>query len=266
MIFLENSPPQNAHFHEEVELLLVEKGDITCMVSGEETIIKEGELALIGKGALHRLSYGTVPSEISCLQIGIDSICKHLFPDESLFSYFCTVNSKKYGIYTSDSQVKQIFNFIRSEIQRKDIHYNIAVRGAVYQLVAFMSREELIEDGSYFINNRSYQKILPALEYTRENFATKITLDTLCDHLKLDKYNFCKLFKKVTGTNYFDYLLFIRLKHSEELLLYTNKSITEISFESCFSSVQYFTRAFTKKFGCRPTEYRNMIAETDIAN
>ena len=68
-----------------------------------------------------------------------------------------------------------------------------------------------------------------------------------------------QLYRKVKalfdcGVN--DYLLELRLQHAKRLLLATNKTISEIGYESGFSSPAYFSTAFKNKFELSPSEYK----------
>jgi len=47
----------------------------------------------------------------------------------------------------------------------------------------------------------------------------------------------------------------IRLKASEQLLITTEKSISEIAYDTGFSSPSYFTKCFKEYFNESPTEY-----------
>ncbi len=252
------------HFHSEVEIVRVESGEISCTVSGEDFTLSYGNVLLVGSSVIHRLKYANAAARVSYIQINIDSICDTLFPDSSLFSYFCAARSKKYGVFLQESNIGRLFDVIKSELEEKQMQYSAAIKGCAFQLAAFMAREGLIEDVSLFSHDSSYKKILPALKYAKENYAEKVTLDGLCEELMADKYNFCKQFKRATGTTFFDYLTFVRLKCAEELLLTSEKNITEISLACGFSTVQYFNRVFRARYDVSPTAYRNMFDERNM--
>ena len=62
-------------------------------------------------------------------------------------------------------------------------------------------------------------------------------------------YHFCRLFKKVIGKTFVEYQNFIRIRRAEKLLITTDRTITNIAFETGFGSVAYFNRVFKRKLG-----------------
>jgi AraC-like DNA-binding protein len=67
---------------------------------------------------------------------------------------------------------------------------------------------------------------------------------------------FRKMFKSYTGVAPHQYHLELKIMRAKELLLSTDKSIKEISFELGFQSIHYFSRIFKSKTGVNPTEFR----------
>ena len=72
-------------------------------------------------------------------------------------------------------------------------------------------------------------------------------------------FYFCKLFKKVTGINFTDYLSRVRIEKAKNLLLNPNLRVSEIAFEVGFQSLTHFNRVFKKLLGQSPTEYRAQL-------
>jgi AraC-like DNA-binding protein len=64
------------------------------------------------------------------------------------------------------------------------------------------------------------------------------------------------LFKKTFGITLSDYLADHRIAHAQRLLATTPAKITEIVFDSGFSSISRFNAAFKKRCGCTPRAYR----------
>jgi len=62
----------------------------------------------------------------------------------------------------------------------------------------------------------------------------------------------------ITGKNASKYILFYRLQLAKELLVNTDKNISEIAYEVGFSDPNYFSRKFNKEFGTRPSAIRNI--------
>jgi AraC-like DNA-binding protein len=67
---------------------------------------------------------------------------------------------------------------------------------------------------------------------------------------------FRKMFKKYTGVSPGQYHLQLRIMRAKELLISTDKSIKEISYELGFQSIFYFSNMFKKKEGTTPSHFR----------
>ena len=68
--------------------------------------------------------------------------------------------------------------------------------------------------------------------------------------------DFAHLFKNYTNMTFVDFLTVERVKLAETFFLNPRLRITDIAFESGFSSISSFNRSFKKIKGCSPTEFR----------
>ncbi len=261
--FDELSDFRREHFHEEIELVKVTEGEILCLVGGDSIKLSRGDVLVIGSRVIHRLMYLDAPASAVYIQTDIEPAVSSVFPRSEILSCLLGRNAKKYALFSDDGDMDDIFSSLCRELDEKKSFYSVAVKGDIYRLIALMCRAGMIESEAKILSQKMFKRIMPALEYANSDFAAKITLDELCRELNYDKYNFCKQFKAATGMTFFDYLGLLRLKHAEELLISTEKNVTEISLECGFSSLQYFNRFFSERTGYSPTAYRKMLGEAD---
>ena len=78
----------------------------------------------------------------------------------------------------------------------------------------------------------------------------------MADSVGYHPYYISALFKKYYNKTLSEYLLEKRLKHSQELLLYTDKSVLEIATCSGFISADHFSTRFKKTYGVSPLKWR----------
>ena len=64
------------------------------------------------------------------------------------------------------------------------------------------------------------------------------------------------LFQKTFGTTLINYLTQHRISHAQRLLATTDKTVTEIAFQSGFHSISRFNEAFRRACDCSPRDYR----------
>jgi AraC-like DNA-binding protein/ligand-binding sensor protein len=101
--------------------------------------------------------------------------------------------------------------------------------------------------------------IIRAKEYIHEHQTEELSLGQVAKAVNTSTFYFCKMFKKVTGINFTDYLSRVRIEKSKNLLLNPNLRVSEIAFEVGFQSLTHFNRVFKKILGQSPTEYRAQL-------
>ena len=105
--------------------------------------------------------------------------------------------------------------------------------------------------------------ITRAKEFIHEHQTENLRLGHVARAVNTSTFYFCKMFKKVTGINFTDYLSRVRIEKSKNLLLNPNLRVSEIAFEVGFQSLTHFNRVFKKILGQSPTEYRAQLLGTE---
>jgi len=95
-----------------------------------------------------------------------------------------------------------------------------------------------------------------AKAYITDHFQENISLADVADHCHVSPFHFSRLFKKLTTWSPHQFLLQVRLKHSELLLKSTALSVADIAYSSGFNSVEHFTYAFRSRYQHAPANFR----------
>ena len=90
----------------------------------------------------------------------------------------------------------------------------------------------------------------------REHIDQKLDLQALAESHHIGYAYLRKMFKKYTGVSPHQYHLEMKIMKAKELILSSDKSIKEISYETGFESIHYFSRLFKQKTGMNPTDLR----------
>ena len=93
---------------------------------------------------------------------------------------------------------------------------------------------------------------------------TSLRVDDLAAVSNMSKSNLLKKMKTLVSMTPAEYILKIRLKKSQELLLSGEYTISEISSIVGFSSPSYFSQAFTREFDVYPKQYREKVKSNQI--
>ena len=75
----------------------------------------------------------------------------------------------------------------------------------------------------------------------------------------LSPHHFHRVFQHVTGEAPKEYLRRLRLEHAVYRLKVSPDNVVEIALEAGFNTHETFTRAFTRRFGIKPSEFRDVI-------
>jgi AraC-like DNA-binding protein len=102
--------------------------------------------------------------------------------------------------------------------------------------------------------------ITRAKEFISRNQGEALSLGRVAKAVNTSTFYFCKMFKRITGLNFTDYVSRTRIEKAKNLLLNPNLRVSEIAFEVGFQSLTHFNRVFKKIVGESPTEYRGEVA------
>jgi AraC-like DNA-binding protein len=90
----------------------------------------------------------------------------------------------------------------------------------------------------------------------RERLCEPISLHDMSRVAYLSAFHFNRVFHQITGLPPAKFIQAMRLDEAKRLLLNTQLSITDISFEVGYNSLSTFTRRFTQRVGLGPREFR----------
>ncbi|MBN2039338.1 MAG: helix-turn-helix domain-containing protein [Spirochaetes bacterium] len=110
--------------------------------------------------------------------------------------------------------------------------------------------------GRKSITSDARKKLDEALAYLQENFTDDISREGLAAALNISPDYLGRLFKQYIGKTMNEYINELRINRAADLLRRSNKSVTEIAFESGFESLATFYRVFQKITGMTPTAFQ----------
>src|SRR5688572_21023878 len=90
----------------------------------------------------------------------------------------------------------------------------------------------------------------------RARLCEPISLRDMSRVAYLSEFHFNRVFHQITGLPPAKFISAMRLNEAKRLLLNTNLSITDISFEVGYTSLSTFTRRFNQRVGLGPREFR----------
>ena len=92
-------------------------------------------------------------------------------------------------------------------------------------------------------------------DYIEEHLEQEITLADLAGVSLFSPWHSYRLFREYLGLSPAEYIRRLRLSRSVLRLRDENCRVTDVAFDLGFGSVDGYTRAFCREFGCNPGQY-----------
>ncbi len=102
--------------------------------------------------------------------------------------------------------------------------------------------------------------VLAMLQYIREHYKEKLTMQDVTAALNYSETFLNKRFKKQMGTTFNEYLNRFRIQKAMELLNAGGLSVSDVSWECGIHDYKYFNVVFRKYIGCSPKEYAARVS------
>ena len=219
------TPP---HFHDSVELLVVESGRVEAIINAESKTLLAGDVAFVDKRVAHSFSFGDA---VWYSLVFSEKYCRMLrYTDKTLPSY---PDCRAF----SDKMLSALALF---EPRKENPLLEEAL--ASYLL-------GLIDDGCERVEEPSATYVVATriLEYIDGNLREPITLASVAGALGYSPSYFSSLFVKLYGMSFKDYLGLVRYRRAEEMIESEGCAATRAAELSGFGSMNTFYRA-RKKF------------------
>lgn len=98
------------------------------------------------------------------------------------------------------------------------------------------------------------------VSYCSAHFDEDLSLTVLEEKVHLNKYYISHLFSNRLGLRFNEYVNSLRISEACKYLLYSGRSIIEISESVGFNTPRTFNRAFIRQIGMSPSEYRKQAS------
>ena len=103
-----------------------------------------------------------------------------------------------------------------------------------------------------------YHKVQQAVRFINDNYRTDIRLDAVAGEAGMSPAHLSRIFRKVMGLSYQEYLNSRRITKAKNLLRTSAQSVTEIAFSLGFADPTGFGRIFKKLTRQTPSAYRSL--------
>jgi len=163
---------------------------------------------------------------------------------------------REWGIEVDDDTLREAY-FSTRILSAKEHEATVKLLAIFAQHISLLSNQIVVRQ-----ENAEPPVIARAKQYIQEHQAEDMSLGQVAKAVNTSTFYFCKMFKKITGINFTDYVSRVRIEKAKNLLLNPNLRVSEIAYEVGFQSLTHFNRVFKKILGQSPTDYRGQFART----
>ena len=254
------------HFHPELELTFIEQSVGKRFVGRQVSDFEAGDLVLLGENVPHSWLNNPVYTEggdfaksiviqfkadfvgQTFLDIPEMTAIKHLFKKAQSG---ILIKGKTRDTVADKMSFATATNPFQKLLQLLDI----------LQIIATSNETELIDPQFSTttlspIDTERFQKVYA---FIIANYTQDIDLETIAAVAHLTPTAFCRYFKKMTRKTLVDVVTEFRIKHACQLLTASDKSVSDICFESGFGNISYFNKQFKNALGHSPLTYRKLF-------
>lgn len=229
------------HYHDDYELIHIDEGVAEITINNVLYVLHGGDSAFLNPNDIHRIK-SDEHTIISVIKAD-NSYFKELFSEQRLVSPVL-----KGDYFTSDT-----FAAIRNEINKHDRYGKIISLSMLSIAFAkMMEGESTCEVKKEIDNSRLYKKYDRICELISRDYAT-LTFSDAAEHMGFTKPYFSKLFYKMFGMTFTEYLNTVRIGMAIKKLKDDRANITEIAYSCGFNTIRSFNRTFKELTGYTPS-------------
>lgn len=230
---------ETIHLHRAIELIYVEKGNVTIISTCGTEKIEKGQYALIMSNCIH--SYKTQDSSVVyCCNFSSDLGPPFVRKSNNIMADRTVFNCK-------DS----INRFVKTELfNEQNVSDWYIINACLYAVLGEFRKQVGIE----IVSETGEDLIKKIFHYIEENFTKTITFENMAHDLKYEKNYLSKYMHKYIPYSFTYLVNWYRVDMATDLLKNTDLSVSEIAMRSGFQSIRSFNRVYMNIIGKTPTQ------------
>lgn len=237
------------HWHHSIEIFLVKAGKIDFYINNSHLPISQQDFVLVNSNEVHSIACPN-PNVTIVLQIPVETVKEYSGEDNY-------INFEKKG----KDENKKLMNLVSSMFsiyEKQDYGYSLKVKSLFYELLYLLVTRFKAEavDKEVLLQKKNLDKISGVTQYMRENYDQELKLNEVAGRFGFSPTYLSRIFQKYAKVNYRTFLIDLRVKYAVRELVGTDHEIGEIAMRHGFPDSRAFSKAFKKRYGSLPSEYR----------
>ncbi|RFS21059.1 AraC family transcriptional regulator [Chitinophaga silvatica] len=229
------------HTHNKGQLSYVEGGIAYITIDYKTYVVPARHYFWIPQGMPHILRIGNSATVLRSLYF-------YAHDDESNPFY------KKLGIYPASELLIQMINYSErwdgKHVTPKDDNFEFLV--ALKKLLPQLNNKAL----PIILPTTDNEQMQPIIRFLEKNIGEKLTLEDVSKKFNISERSLSRLFQSSIHISFLQYLKTLRMVKAIELILKSNKPISEIAYNVGYTSISSFSDAFHEFTNSRPSDFR----------
>lgn len=241
------------HWHSAPELICILSGVFSVTLGHTTSQIAAGSLVYINPDEIHSLEAQVPDSQLLTIQFA-PNLFDELHPAPHI-DY--TLNLSQ-PLCLVDKQLRRSLLALVEHLVETDTQPSFTRIALIYQLLGALAvaGEPRSNRQQITVRKKDQQLVKYGIEFINQHFDDELTLATIAENAGVSYHHFSRMFKKISGYNFKEYLTMIRINKAKQLLKDTQNPITDISYTCGFSGHKQLIFAFNKYCRMTPTEFR----------
>ncbi|MBQ8212873.1 MAG: helix-turn-helix transcriptional regulator [Clostridia bacterium] len=262
-----NRTKWHPHYHDYIEFLFgLDSCEVNAWIAGETVRFGAGDLLVINASVAHHCVHLTEQTGYFCFKVLPEVLCFYEDPifDKKYVEPFLRQDLFPYHLYTeselSGSGLSSVFTEMKKCWDEQEFGYEIALKSNLLQAFLWIIRTNR-KKGIFpiatasDISDENILLIQRSIEFLHQNLSDVTEADAAA-HANMSYSYYSKLFRRVVGKNFNEYLTAVRINEAERMLLSGDRPITEIALATGFASSSHFIDKFKKFRKKTPKQYR----------
>lgn len=253
------------HWHRSVEIFLVLEGELEFFLNNSRLRLKaEGRehspgppsaecFVIVNSNEIHSIE-APEPNTTIVVQIPIHYFAGYLREDD-------------YAVFAKQSEAgnqKLIRLIVRmfEEYRQKKFAYELKVHSMFLELLYLLVTEfmKTEENQNSIRQKRRLDKLSRITAYMKKHYDEDITLESVAAEFGFSPTYLSRMFQKYANVGYKTYLLDLRTEYGLREMMNTDHSLNEVALNNGFPNSRAYAKAFRKRYGCLPGEYRRRMS------